>query len=662
MADNPHLSKALDSIRLSRRVLNALRAVGINTVRDLVKLRAEDILKLPAAGKKALLDVRGALAEVGLKLSSDGSNADGAAPVADPSVEDKSALDLDINSLGLTLRTANALRAAGLRSIRDLVSLRTKDIRKMRAAGKKALWEIREALVDAGLGLADQADKRDEQKQLDLINAQPLTACERTLIEASQATSLEKELSVFLRSVTGSDRNVEIVMKLMGWKGGQPPRTLESVGREFGVTRERVRQIGQQAERRLEEFRGKATFVQRTIAGLMDQLPATSADLRLTPLKLGLADGPFDMEGLRLAANTLGLEWPFEVVDLGGGPILVSADSHEVYPRAMGVIRRKTSERGCLSVVALMSELGLKDEDKSRVVKALSSSLEIEWLDHEKEWLYSGASARNRLLNICSKVLGVAPTIRVAELRRAVSKSRRLAMCPPQRILAAFVVRVGLAQIEGDVVRADLSKVQAPSSTSAEGIMIRVLDEKGPALDGEVFVEHCIAAGMNAITFYIYRIASPVIATLGKNVYCKVGAQVPTGIVEEIVSNRRSEPRAAEHGWTKSGGLWFGRELSRQVIVAGGIPVPGFVSELVQGDWAVLLPDNSSFGSVTCRNTFISSFRKVFEALGAEPGDCATYEFDLRRKSVMVRIGGLDLMDAMQDSAAGERDIDAGDD
>jgi hypothetical protein len=36
--------------------------------------------------------------------------------------------------------------------------------------------------------------------------------------------------------------------------------------------------------------------------------------------------------------------------------------------------------------------------------------------------------------------------------------------------------------------------------------------------------------------------------------------------------------------------------------------------------------------------------------LGAEPGDLAAFEFDLKEKSVLVRVGGPDLFDAIQNT------------
>jgi hypothetical protein len=244
-------------------------------------------------------------------------------------------------------------------------------------------------------------------------------------------------------------------------------------------------------------------------------------------------------------------------------------------------------------------------------------------------------------------------------LRRAVSKSRRLAMCPPQRVLAAFVEQTGLAQVTAGIACAIPGASLLLSSESAEGQMLRVLEEHGPVMDGEVFAEKCIAEGMNATTFYIYRLISPVICALGRNVFCRVGSEVLPGTIEAIVARRRSSPLVSDHGWTADGKLWFGTELLRVVITTGSIRIASFVGGLVQGQWKVLLPDGTEFETVMCRDAFIWSFRKQLALLGAEPGDLAVFEFNLKARTVLVRVGGPDLFEAIQDPESSSVELES---
>jgi hypothetical protein len=109
----------------------------------------------------------------------------------------------------------------------------------------------------------------------------------------------------------------------------------------------------------------------------------------------------------------------------------------------------------------------------------------------------------------------------------------------------------------------------------------------------------------------------------------------------------------SDHGWTPKGLLWYGTELSRITLTAGSIRLGPFVGDLVQGEWTVKLPDGGEYGTVTCRESFIWTFRKAFNVLGAEPSDLMVLEFDIKARTVLVRVGGPGLFESVQE---GEED------
>ncbi len=539
-----------------------------------------------------------------------------------------------LDSFDLSTRTANCLRSAKTDTIGALVALRSTDVLRWQNAGKKTLSEIRMLLGSVGLKLSDD-------------RVPPCVLEERFSSVVSEPTILEEELYRFVRAVD-TERNAQILAKLWGWNG-EAPRTLDATGKEFALTRERVRQIEKRALPRLRKHRFEAPLLRTAISTLRKAAPDIESALGAKLRECGVSRCEFRSESVQVAAEHLGIEWPFEYVSLGDKQVLSLAGEGAKYRKAILLLRKKTSDRGCINVLSLASELQIDESKLPGLRRVLDNVSKVEWLDDSREWLYSAEPSRNRLFNLCSKVLGVAPRVHLSELRRAVSRSRRLAMCPPQRILGAFVERCGLGRVEESIVLANSGSGTAPTEDSVEGLMLRVLDEHGPVMDGEVFAEKCIAAGMNATTFYIYRINSPVICALGKNVYCKVGTNVPPGTVEDIVGQRRAVARISDHGWTSTGRLWCGIELTRQVITSGGIRLPAFVADLVQGDWQVVLPDGSEYGTVKCHDLFIWSFRKPFAVLGAEPTDLTVFEFDLKSRQVLVKVGGPGLFEAIQD-------------
>jgi len=63
------LNTPIDSLDLTVRSVNCLKAEEIYTLNDLIKWRSVDLLKTPDLGKKALTEIQNVLLALGLSLS-----------------------------------------------------------------------------------------------------------------------------------------------------------------------------------------------------------------------------------------------------------------------------------------------------------------------------------------------------------------------------------------------------------------------------------------------------------------------------------------------------------------------------------------------------------------------------------------------------------------
>lgn len=680
----------LERFDLSTRTRNCLCNAEVKRVGELTGLSANDILHWQNAGQKTLREIRELLGSVGLKLKGD---LDTATPInlkllhqlaaAPPPPADKPNLirlseagrDVQrrllatLSSFSLSTRAKNVIVQEKLRYIAELVQLDYGKLLAFHSSGKKTATELANLVKAQGfeLGTCIPDWSREAARTMEEAFASERL---REVIDRSNAllstlgpepTCLEDELRR-IAAALASDRNLELVIKLWGWNGSDP-RTLESVASELTpkLTRERVRQIEATALRRLRPFKFDTPHLRAAIALLRKSVPAVPADLSSALRQTGIARGDFSPASVKVAAEILHVKWPLTEIALSNQRIFVIAEDEDRLVKILQIVRRRTSELGCLNILSLASELEIEEERSDLIRKVLDHLPQIAWLDESKNWLYLRDIPRNRLFNLCTKVLGVSPRIRLSELRRAVAKSRRLSMAPPQKILGAFVESFGLGTIHAEVVKAIPTMVTVADPESIEGKILAVFDQYGSVMDGEELAERCIGADVNATSFYIYRLMSPVIASLGKGVYCKVGAEVAPGVIEDILSRRRSTPRSTDHGWMPNGNLWFGLELPRSVITTGGLRLAQFVADLVQGEWDVQLPDGTIYDRVTCRDLFIWSFRKAFAVLGAEPDDLMALEFNKKTRRVMVRIGGPGLFEAIQEPENMNTD-DAGED
>ena len=502
----------LDRFDLSTRTRNCLITQRIQTVGQLSDLTTAGIRAWRNAGRKTLRELQELLGSVGLRLRDDREplgtlkpslleelNARAppptkAGPTPRPTVilgqaapEVQKRLIARLKLFSLSTRARNILVQQKLRYLGELVQLKFSDLCDFRHSGRQTAKELAGLVQREGFqpGTAIRGWSRElavtlecqfqDEIEIDAVkrSGDYLAAIDR------EPTCIEDELSR-IAAALAKGRDLDVIMKLWGWTGGEP-RTLESVAQEQTprLTRERIRQIEATALRKLQQFKFDTPYIHSALAVLRKEVPALASSLSTKLHEHRVSRRNFPIASVKVAAGILKLRWPFAEVTVESERMLALLDDENRLMRIMQVIRRRTSERGCMNMVALISELRVSD-DKIDNIRAIIDVLpSVRWLDDEKTWFYLPESPRNRLLNLAAKALGVCPRIRLPELRRAVAKSRRLSMVPPQKILGAFVQQIGLGNSDGDVITANPAMVIVPRPETVEGKMVAVLEKHG---------------------------------------------------------------------------------------------------------------------------------------------------------------------------------------
>src|ERR1700737_4564202 len=132
--------------------------------------------------------------------------------------------------------------------------------------------------------------------------------------------TLEREL----RDLLGTGRNVRIAARYYGFDG-RGGGSLQTVGNEIGLTRERVRQIATAASPWLSTGRPVSPTLDRTIAFVADHMPAVARKIEAELRSQRLTSGLFRLEGVIKAAELLGRRLPFSITEVG--------DERLVHPR-----------------------------------------------------------------------------------------------------------------------------------------------------------------------------------------------------------------------------------------------------------------------------------------------------------------------------------------
>ncbi len=675
------LAIKIDELDLSVRARNILMNARIEYVGDLVQMTEDRLLRFPNCGRKTVRELRERLAELGFDFSREptlsdwfpssvtspdgttlphpGQNARTKLPssVTSPDRTTLAYLDentrtklyLRVDELGLSQRAKHVLKGADIELVGDLVRKTEIELRKLSSCGRQTIAEIRNKLrkLDLHLGVRisdwDSAAAREIRQQHDADSESPIAALRRGLNPIPPSEFLEDELRAILASVA-SERDTDLALKQLGWSGdGQ--RTLDSVGQEYSITRERVRQIVTRTTDKIRNAYFETPRLDHALSILRDRCPATATELAAELRVRGVSNTDFDPTGLEIACDILQREFGLKRIPLRDAKVYVAAEYAKRIVEFFRLCRRLTSSHGCVNFDAACDELHIPEPQRPRFRDLATIESMCEWLDPERRWLFSTDVSRNRLSNLVAKVLSVAPHVYLAELRKAVARSRRLAVVPPVGVLASFVERFKLASVSNRRASAMSPFADAIAPGSAESVLLSVLRTHGPILRWDRFQELCVAAGMNPVTFGIYASGSPIIARVTRGIYSLVSADVPPGAVEELEREAVASRKPAEWGWTPRGTLWYALPITETVLAAGSVPVAQFVASIADGDWKACFDGRQLDGSVRCGNRFLWGLRRPLINAGAEPGDVAILELDLSKRTVNITLGGEELAD-----------------
>ncbi len=660
------LSIPVSSLDLSVRTTNVLKNADVKFLGDLVHYTEAWLLTLPNCGAKTIKELRLVLADFGLILGSPPDatwTGPSVATLDAPLVPPKSIADLEVNEraklylriaeLAFSSRAANALTRAGVEFVGDIAGKSVLDLAKLENCGRTTIVEIRTKFDELGVPFGtvfsdwDPEEARRIRSLQDADMNRMLAEARSAVVRVPEAACLEDELRGILRALA-NERDTEVALKLFGWTG-KGKRILESVGQEYGLTRERIRQLAARASKKIRESSVETPWLHKALEVLRAACPATSSVLAVRLREAGIAKEDFDPSGVIAACEELGIDARLSSLSLSGTRFYGRPEKIGTIAQLFRLARRLTAARGCINFEAMCDELAVEQADRDKYRELMSLGGRTTWLDEERQWLFAGGLARNRLGNLVAKVLFVSSEVNLSELRRAVAKSRRLEAVPPSEILARFVQATGLATVKDGIVVAKQSFANAIEPGSSEDTMVRVFRENGPVLGWDRLQELCIMSGMNPVTVGIYTSISPVVSRLARGVYALVGEKIAPGTVEEAREKLSLSKRTSDFGWSARGTLWCSVKLTRNILTSGSTPLPAFVSDIVDGDdWTVKLSGTILDTALKCKNHFLWSLAKPLAYAGAEPDDICILEFDTRSHIVNLSVGGEDLADAWE--------------
>jgi hypothetical protein len=196
-----------------------------------------------------------------------------------------------------------------------------------------------------------------------------------------------------------------------------------------------------------------------------------------------------------------------------------------------------------------------------------------------------------------------------------------------------------MCRVENDVVLSNAATNADDVLSESELRMLRVLEKNGPAVERCRFQALCEASGIKLPTFTKTLGSSPVFSRCAPGIYCVIGADVPPGLIQDLLNKRKPTKVLLDFGWLEHRVLWIRYKLSQGAINSGTATIPSVLNPFLTCEFEMKDESKSVIGTLIIRSSQAYGLRGFFRRRGGEPGDYLLLRFDLATREVFVSIG-----------------------
>ena len=469
----------------------------------------------------------------------------------------------------------------------------------------------------------------------------------RSMIETAESLrtlTVEEEADELIQAALPRSHAGAHAVRFRLGLAGKVPCTLQAAAIAADITRERVRQVEQVFAKGVREAPAWTPAFDSALRHVVRSLPARVADLESSLVELRMTHG-LSIQSLYALAATYGREAAFKIDRQGewvfGGDSPIDAIE--------STARRLVSHWGATTAEEVLNEL----EDGGvalgvELVRALLSAIDGQvWLDKEKSWFWISGLSRNRLLNQIEKIMSVAGSLTLGELRDGVGRHHRMqAFRPPREVLARLCEASGLYLRDGEEI---LERPGLRSWTETLGVNERllagVLFEHGPVMRRDELERiSCGERGLNRSSFYVYLTYSPILARFAPGVYGLRGARVKAAEVKALIPPRVRTQRLRDHGWTSTREVWITYEISASSAHSGVLSIPGSLRDVISGAFSLWAEDGRPVGTLGIRGHAMWGLSPYFRRWGVEEGDYILVTLDPVQRRASVTAGTQELL------------------
>jgi hypothetical protein len=616
----PPQGLAITALRLENRTRRCLAREGFDEhLERLGEHTIGEILSIRAFGPRCLVDLLSA-------LESPRHLAAGHLPA---SLSDQAGLSHEL--------TEEALRLA---QVPGIASIQSDDPRLgplVRAADVEArnVHDLTDRLLARNQDPPDPAYLAEHVRQL------------RAEIERMPQLTLEEEL-IAIFTANATPRNAEIVIGYYGWTDGRQ-HTLTEVGNRYGITRERVRQICAKLARKPKLRTIYAPVMDRALAMIAQALPGPVATIEAELTARGWTRVGLSLESVATAARLVGHTADFSVVEVPTGRktsarLAVRGQAANAVLAIVDAAKKSVYFHGLSRVDDIQRSVATRfpnGADLALVRQTLRLIQGFSWLDEQAGWFRITSIAKHGLPRTIEKVLAVAGTVTVEQLRAALARNRRLWQeVPSEQVLLEFCRHMPQVRVDGKCISSDPPRDWRTVLTGVELKLVRMLKTHDPVMERSEMEDVCVTEGMNRFSFHAFVSWSPVIVQLGHSLYGLLGAEVPQRQLASLVNARRVHRLARRvldsHGRLADGRVWLRYRLSKAASTYAVITVPAALKKEIRGRFTLLTEDGAAIGTLATKDGRAWGLGAFLRQRGARIDDSIVLTLDLERRTATV--------------------------
>ncbi len=675
------LLKRIETLDLSARSLKWLRKAKIFRLSELVQKTECELRGIKNLGKKSVDEIKQRLSTIGLELDiviPDFTDIKKGAEITCnikklTQTRNMRAIKYDaqtaplllrkIDDIQLSCRTANCLRKAKIKFIAELVSISSGEILNYPNFGRKSLKEVQTYLSALDLDLGMNVEDWPPKKLSNDLKKVSKNSSNREAVSIIEKDNLEDQSfyicqQLFNRNSDVKRRNCMIFMQYYGFDGNGP-RTLEDVGRENELTRERVRQICSKEEKAFRKYWGKVASVpafQKTIEFILGRIPNFAEQVERDLCLSGLTKGIFRLEGLISVSKILGQEPKFCVGMFLKHRFALPFNQTNLPKKIIIFASKFCSSYGVGNtddLVAELEEYYSATISQSLVISVLNLFDGFDWLDDGNTWFWKTSKlSRNRLHNVTRKIVSVAGQIHISDLRNGILRVHRMGgYAPPKRVLLKFCKCLSWCKVEGEFVSGKTKLDWEEEIGSNEWALVEILKSNDSVMRASDLEKECLEVGMNYNSYYQYLCYSPILQRLAQGVYGLRGAKIHPCVIENLTSipRRRATKVIVDYGWSKSSNVWLALKLSQGIINSGVFSVPAAIKRFIPNEAKLVTKDGAKMGVFKMKNSSAWSLKTFLKRRGGEVGDYVLLNFDFAESLVTIQIVDLDSVETFKE-------------